>query len=137
MMPPISMRNAVAGLVGFVLALSVFAAAAQEGHPLTGTWSGDWGPSAAQRTHITMVMTWDGKSVSGTINPGPDAIPVDTIGLDVTKWTVRFDANAKNASGPVRITAEGRLDDIASAHRTISGTWQQGSTKGDFKLTRD
>jgi len=131
------MRNAVAGLVGFVLALSVFVAAAQEGHPLTGTWSGDWGPSAAQRTHITMVMTWDGKSVSGTINPGPDAIPVDTIGLDVTKWLVRFDANAKNASGPVRITAEGRLDDIASAHRTISGTWQQGSTKGDFKLTRD
>jgi hypothetical protein len=115
----------------------VFAAAAQEGHPLTGTWSGDWGPSAAQRTHITMVMNWDGKTVSGTINPGPDAIPVDTIGLDVTKWTVRFDANVKNASGPVRITAEGRLDDIASAHRTISGTWQQGSTKGDFKLTRD
>jgi hypothetical protein len=131
------MRNAVAGLVGFVLALSVFAAAAQEGHPLTGTWSGDWGPSAAQRTHITMVMTWDGKSVSGTINPGPEAIAVDTIGLDVTKWLVRFDANAKNASGPVRISAEGRLDDIASAHRTISGTWQQGSTKGDFKLTRD
>ena len=131
------MRNAVGVLVGLVLALSVFAAAAQEGHPLTGTWSGDWGPSAAQRTHITMVMTWDGKSVSGTINPGPDAIPVDAIGLDVTKWTVRFDANAKNASAPVRITAEGRLDDIASAHRTISGTWQQGSTKGDFKLTRD
>ena len=131
------MRIVVASLIGLVLTLNVFAAAAQEGHPLTGTWSGDWGPSAAQRTHITMVMTWDGKSVSGTINPGPDAIPVDTIGLDVTKWTVRFDANAKNASGPVRITAEGRLDDIASAHRTISGTWQQGSTKGDFKLTRD
>ena len=131
------MRNAIGVLVGLVLALGVIAVAAQEGHPLTGTWSGDWGPSAAQRTHITMVMTWDGKSVSGTINPGPDAIAVETIGLDVTKWTIRFDANAKNASGPVRITAEGRLDDIASAHRTISGTWQQGSTKGDFKLTRD
>ena len=131
------MRTAVGVLVRLVLALGAFAAAAQEGHPLTGTWSGDWGPSAAQRTHITVVMTWDGKSVSGTINPGPDAIRVDTIGLDVTKWTVRFDANAKNASGPVRITAEGRLDDLASAHRTISGTWQQGSTKGDFKLTRD
>src|SRR5215510_12688146 len=114
------MRKAVACLIGAVVALAVMTSA-QEGHPLTGTWSGDWGPSAAQRTHITMVMTWDGKSISGTINPGPDAIPVDTIGLDVTKWTVRFDTNAKNASGPVRITAEGRLDDIASAHRTISG----------------
>jgi len=131
------MRNAVAGLVGFVLALSVFAAAAQEGHPLTGTWSGDWGPGAAQRTHITMVMIWDGKTISGTINPGPDAIPVDTIGLDVTNWTVRFEADAKSASGPVRINAEGRLDDIASAHRTITGTWRQGTAKGDFKLTRD
>ena len=64
-------------------ALAVMAAA-QEGHPLTGTWSGNWGPGAAQRTHITMVMTWDGKTVSGTITPGPDAIPVSAIALDVT-----------------------------------------------------
>jgi hypothetical protein len=131
------MRKARACLIGFVFALSVFAAAAQEGHPLSGTWSGDWGAGAAQRTHITMVMTWDGKTISGTINPGPDAIPVDTIALDVTKWTVRFDADAKGPSGPVRISAEGQLDDIASAHRTITGTWRQGTAKGDFKLTRD
>ena len=131
------MRKAVASLIGLLIALSVFAAAAQEGHPLTGTWSGDWGPGAAQRTHITMVMTWDGKTISGTINPGPDAIPVDAIALDVTKWTVRFDADAKGASGPVRISVEGRLNDIASAHRTITGTWRQGTAKGDFKLTRD
>jgi hypothetical protein len=84
-----------------------------------------------------MVMAWDGKTVSGTINPGPDAIAVDAIALDVTKWIVRFEANAKSGSGPVKISAEGRLDDLASAHRTITGTWQQGTTKGDFKLTRD
>jgi hypothetical protein len=130
------MRNAVVLLIGFGVALSVFAAAAQEGHPLTGTWSGDWGPGANQRTHITVVMTWDGKTISGTINPGPDAIPV-AIALDVTKWTVRFDADAKSGSGPVKISAEGQLDDIASAHRTITGTWRQGTATGDFKLTRD
>jgi hypothetical protein len=131
------MRNAAVALFGSLIALAVFTATAQEGHPLTGTWSGDWGPGAAQRTHITMVMTWDGKTISGTINPGPDAIPVAAIALDVTKWTIRFETDAKSASGSVRIAAEGRLDDIASAHRTISGTWQQGTTKGDFKLTRD
>lgn len=130
------MRQAVAGLVAAIVALAVVAAA-QEGHPLTGTWSGDWGPGAAQRTHITMVMSWDGKTISGTINPGPDQIPVSAIALDVTNWTVRFDADAKNASGPVRISVEGRLDDIASAHRTITGTWRQGAAKGDFKITRD
>ena len=130
------MRTA-AYLIGAIVALAGLAPAAQEGHPLTGTWSGDWGPGAAQRTHITMVMTWDGKTVSGTINPGPDAIPVSAIALDVTKWTLRFEADAKSASGPIRINVEGRLNDIADAHRTISGTWQQGTTKGDFKLTRD
>jgi hypothetical protein len=130
------MRKAATCLIGVIVALAVMASA-QEGHPLTGTWSGDWGPGSAQRTHITMVMAWDGKTVSGTINPGPDQIPVSAIALDVTNWTVRFDADAKSASGPVRISAEGRLEDIAYAHRTITGTWRQGTAKGDFKLTRD
>ena len=131
------MRKVAAFLIASVIGLRVLAGAAQEGHPLTGTWSGDWGPGANQRTHITMVMTWDGKTIGGTINPGPDAVPVDAIALDVTKWTVRFDADAKGASGPVRISVEGQLNDIASAHRTITGIWRQGTAKGDFKLTRD
>jgi hypothetical protein len=131
------MRKAAVCLIGSIVTLAVMAVVAQEGHPLTGTWSGDWGPSAAQRTHITMVMAWDGKTVSGTINPGPDAVTVPAIALDVTNWTIRFEADGKTAAGPVKIAAEGRLDDLASAHRTITGTWRQGAAKGDFKLTRD
>ena len=132
-----SMTKATRYLIGAILALGVVSATAQEGHPLTGTWSGDWGPGAAQRTHITMVMTWDGKVVAGTINPGPDAIAVTAIALDVTNWTIRFEADGKTTSGPVKISVDGRLDDLASAHRTITGTWRQGTAKGDFKLTRD
>jgi hypothetical protein len=119
-----------------ICALVVFPARAllaQEGHPLTGTWSGDWGVGAAKRTHITMVMTWDGTAISGTINPGPDAIAIPAIALDVTTWTIRFEADSKDG----HLAADGRIDDIASAHRTIAGTWRQGASKGDFKLTRD
>ncbi|PWU04557.1 MAG: hypothetical protein C5B51_16525 [Terriglobia bacterium] len=113
-------------------------ALAQQGHPLTGTWSGDWGPAAAQRTTVTFVMNWDGKNVTGLINPGPDSIPLTGIFLDVTTWTVRFEADTKDASGKmVHISAEGKLEDIGSYHRTIKGSWQQGTVKGDFKLTRD
>src|SRR5438309_11966574 len=57
---------------------------AQEGHPLTGTWSGDWGSTATQRNHLTIVMNWDGKNVTGIINPGPDALPLASVFLDVT-----------------------------------------------------
>jgi hypothetical protein len=114
------------------LSLAVVALA-QQGHPLTGTWTGDWGASPTQRTQMTFVMNWDGKNVTGIINPGPDAIPIASVYVDVTKWTVRIEADAKGA----HITAEGRLEDIGSYHRTIKGTWHQGTMTGDFRLTRD
>ncbi len=111
---------------------------AQEGHPLSGTWAGDWGPSTAQRTHVTLVMNWDGDKVTGIINPGPDAITLGGVFLDVTNWTVRFDADGKDSSGKaVHITAEGKLEDIGSYHRILRGSWTQGPVKGDFKVTRD
>jgi hypothetical protein len=119
----------------FFTVVSVFG---QEGHPLTGTWSGDWGPTAAQRNHVTLVMNWDGKAVKGTINPGPEAIQLASVVLDVTNWTVRIEADGKDQSGkPVHISAEGKIDDLSSAHRRLSGTWMQGTTKGDFRLIRD
>ena len=108
---------------------------AQEGHPLTGTWAGDWGPAGGERTHITVVMNWDGKVITGLLNPGPDQAPLKSIALDPATWTVRLEAEGKDAAG--RVTAEGKLEDIASYHRTITGTWTQGTTKGTFKLTRD
>jgi len=121
-----------------ICVLLAAAASAQEGHPLTGTWTGDWGPSAAQRTHLKLVMSWDGKQVTGTINPGPDAAALSSVVLDVTNWTVRIEADAKDASGKVtHVSAEGKIDDLASAHRKLSGTWMQGSAKGDFRLIRD
>ena len=102
---------------------------AQEGHPLTGTWAGDRGAPGAPRTHITMVMNWDGKAVTGLINPGPDAIPLSSVSVDWGTWTVRLEAKG--------ISAEGRLEDIGSYHRRIIGTWSQGGTKGDLKLARE
>ena len=133
------MRRGVFHLILLIGCLVLGASAlAQEGHPLTGTWTGDWGGASAQRTHITLVMTWDGKSVTGTLNPGPDAVKIGNIVLDVTNWTVRIDADGKDASGkPVKISAEGKIEDLSSAHRKLTGTWMQGTTKGDFRLTRD
>jgi hypothetical protein len=113
-------------------------ALAQEGHPLSGTWAGDWGPTATQRNHVTLVMNWDGKNITGTINPGPNAIPIASVYVDWTNWSVRIEADTKDpADNPVHIAAEGRLEDIGSYHRKITGTWHQGAAKGDFRITRD
>jgi hypothetical protein len=84
-----------------------------------------------------MVMAWDGKTITGTINPGPDAVPVPAIQLDVANWTIRFEGTAKSGSGAEKIAAEGKIEELGSPHRTITGTWRQGAGKGSFKLTRD
>ena len=121
-----------------LLSAVAFGGFAQQGHPLTGTWSGDWGAAPGQRTAVTFVLNWDGQKVTGIINPGPDSISLTSVYLDVANWTVRFEADAKDATGkPAHIVAEGKLEDLASYHRTIKGTWQQGAAKGDFRLTRD
>ena len=110
---------------------------APEGHPLKGSWAGDWGSTAGQRSPFLIVMDWDGH-ITGTINPGDNAITIGSVFLDVTNWTVRIEADGKDQAGrAVHIAAEGKLDDIASAHRKLTGSWVQGTAKGDFRLTRD
>ena len=83
-------------------------------------------------------MNWDGQKVTGIVNPGPDSFPIGSVYVDVTNWTIRIEADTKDTSGkPVHISAEGKLADLGSYHRTISGNWTQGPVKGDFKITRD
>jgi hypothetical protein len=125
-------------MIRLALGLVGICALAQQGHPLTGTWSGDWGLAAGARDQITLVLNWDGKNVTGQINPGPDSAALSNVNVDVSNWTVRFEADMKDASGKsVHVAAEGRLDNLGSYHRTIQGSWRQGSDKGDFKITRD
>jgi len=125
-------------VVAIVLSL-VGAARAQEGFPLVGTWYGDWGPTPQQRHDVTIIMTWDGKSIGGTVDPGPDAVPFKTATLDSSNWTVHIEAErpAKGSSPAMHYVIDGMLNNLGSYNRTFSGTWTQGAAKGDFKLTRD
>lgn len=111
--------------------LAVFAPSgwAQEGHPLTGTWTGDWGTTTTERNHLTFVLSFDGDKVSGIINPGANSVELTSVVVNYSTWRVRFEAG--------EIHAEGLLEDIGSAHRKITGTWRQGTMEGDFVLIRD
>lgn len=114
------------------------AVAAQEGHPLVGTWRGSWGPNATQRTDLTFVMEFDGKTVSGVVNPGFDSLRLQKVTLDPASWTVRFETEAKDAAGKaIPVVIEAKFEDITNRHRSLIGTWTQGATKGDFRITLD
>ncbi|PYS24247.1 MAG: hypothetical protein DMG11_24540 [Acidobacteria bacterium] len=121
----------------FVLMLAA-SSFAQEGHPLVGVWYGDWGSTPAQRNQITVVMSYDGKNVTGLVNPGPESFPLKLVTLDSTKWTVHIEADGKDAKGaPAHFVGDGKLENIGSYHRTLTGSWNYGATKGDFKIKRD
>lgn len=123
----------------FILAVLLSVAlSAQEGHPLVGTWRGEWGPNAKQRYDLTFVMEYDGKAVTGQINPGFESMKLHTVALDPATWTVRFQTETKDASGKVvPVVIQAKFEDVTNRHRSLVGTWTQGSTKGDFKITLD
>ena len=136
------MRGARAACVLACLALAA-TTSAQEGHPLVGSWHGDWGIGAASRQDLTVVIdyTADGADVTGLANPGYDHASLQNIQLTIpkpTEWNVKFEVELKDKSGKAtRYVAEGRLDRIGSDRRILAGSWNAGTSKGDFQLTRD
>jgi len=139
-------------LLAAAMALAV-AAAAQEGHPLTGTWYGDYG-AGSQKRDLTAIIKWDGRSVTGTINPGPAATPITAAVMDITPgkpapegqqsttgippvFHVRFEANLPNPAGVTGpIVFDGTIQNPVAGNRRISGTWSRGGEKGTFQIRR-
>jgi hypothetical protein len=126
---------------GMMLAV---ATAAQEGHPLTGTWYGEYG-RGNQKVDLTVIMKWDGRSVTGLINPGPDSKPLTSAVLDVTPGKPAPEGRDSTTGTPpvfrVRfevdgLTFEGTIQNPVAGNRRITGTWTRGSEKGNFQIRR-
>jgi hypothetical protein len=126
-------------VAGLLVALAIASpAAAQFGHPLKGTWSGDWGATKENRTRILLDLNWDGKAITGTINPGPNAVTLQKATLDPSNWAVHLEAEGKDAAGKaVRYTVDGKLENIGAYQRVMTGTWTQGEKKGAFRVVRN
>jgi hypothetical protein len=132
------MRAIFFGLVVMFLACSSpgVLVSAQEGHPLTGSWVGDWGPNQNDRNPVLIVMGWNGQ-ITGTINPGTDNITIKSGTLDPNGWALRFEAEGRDRSGrTLNYVIEGKINNIAMANRNITGTWRHQTARGDFKITR-
>ncbi len=118
--------------------------AAQEGHPLAGTWYGDYG-SGSQRRDLTVIMKWDGTAVTGSANPGPNAAPLTAVTMTITPGKPAPEGRDSTEGIPpvfhVRIefdglTFQGDIKNPVAGNRRITGTWTRGSEKGTFQLRR-
>lgn len=112
-------------------------AAAQEGHPLKGSWVGTWGPSQSHSDDLLIVLKWDGKSITGTLNPGTDNAPIKNATLNPEGWLVRFEADVKDRSGnPLAYVIEGKIGNLGLPERSITGTWKNQKENGPFRISR-
>jgi len=126
------------GLGGILMVGMVVSAFAQYGHPLKGSWSGDWGADPDNRTRLLLLLDWDGTAITGTINPGPQAVDITTASLDPTTWAIHFEAIGEDDAGePVAYVIDGELQNLGSYNRVITGMWMQGDLTGAFTLTRN
>jgi hypothetical protein len=113
-------------------------ASAQFGHPLKGSWSGDWGPNKDTRNRVLVDIGWDGKALSVVVNPGSNGATLSKTSVDPSTWSVRFEGDGKDKSGAtVHYIIDGKLENLGAYQRFITGTWTQGSAKGDFRITRN
>ena len=100
--------------------------------PLTGTWKGDWGPSASHRNQVILELKSDGTALTGTVNPGPDAVPLTKGSFNKDTGMVTMEADAKGHDGKaVHYTIEGKVEGTS-----MSGSWNHDDKKGDFKITK-
>jgi len=100
--------------------------------PLSGTWVGDWGPSPGDRNQVTVELKWDGKALTGTVNPGPNAVTLVKSTFDPKTGAIHMEADAKNRRGnPIHYVIDGKAD-----KGTMTGTWNHDDRKGDFKITK-
>ena len=126
-------------LVAVALALPALAFA-QFGHPMKGQWSGQWGP-ANNPTRLLLDLHWDGKDITGTINPGPEAATIKSVTFDYTDptaWVVKMTAEGKDSTGKaVQISVDGKLENLGAYTKLFHGTWTQSGKKGEFTVTRN
>ena len=145
------MRKKCLFLVGLIVCVAL-PALAQFGHPLKGSWSGEWRENASTEHRLLLEFNWVGKynsnpeggSLSGTLNPGTDSAPMTNIKLTPPSggvanadapWELHFEAEIKDETGkPVKVIVDGFMENIGAYKRFIHGTWQQGGKKGPFRV---
>ncbi len=101
---------------------------------LSGTWSGDWGPSPGDRNDVTLQLKWDGKALTGNVTGGTNVsspIALSKTSYDAKTGAVHMEADANSRGRTVHYVIDGKVD-----KNTMTGSWNHDNRKGDFKITK-
>ena len=104
--------------------------------PLTGTWTGDWGPNNNDRNQVSVELKLSGTALTGTVkstSPARADVTLTKSTFTAATGAVHMEADATNPRGgpAVHYVIDGKL-----ANAAMTGSWNHDSTKGDFKLAK-
>ena len=100
--------------------------------PISGKWSGDWGPSRFDRNQVTTEFKLSGKTVTGTVNSEGKVVQVKNGTFDPNTKAFHMEADAPGPGDRiVHFVIDGKLE-----NNMLTGSWNHDTRKGDFKITK-
>lgn len=114
-----------------VLALAALVKAQSATDPLSGRWSGNWGPTPSHRHTVTLELKWDGKTLKGTINPGPNGFKLQKTSFDPDTGVIHMEVDAGSMGKRLHYVIDARVED-----GILFGTWHHTKLKGDLRLAK-
>src|SRR5215510_3618913 len=107
------MRFRILASFAVVACLLMVVSAFAQGDPLSGTWTGDWGPSPGDRNDVTIALKWDGKALSGNVTAGTNvtaAIPLQKTTYDPKTGAIHMEADASSRGRTVHYVIDGKVE---------------------------
>ena len=117
-------------LAAFALA-TPFLLAQGSGDPLSGRWSGNWGPTPSHRHAVVLELKWDGKILKGTINPGPNSYKLQKTSFDTNTGALHMEVDAGSMGHRFHYIIDAKVED-----GLLFGTWHHTNLQGDFRLSK-
>ena len=101
--------------------------------PLSGKWTGKWGPSPDRQTDVTLDLKWDGTTLKGTVNPGGRAVDLKKASFDAQTHAIAMELDVQDNRGELdHYAIQGKVDG-----NKMTGSWTRNNGKGDFNITKD
>jgi hypothetical protein len=104
--------------------------------PMSGTWTGDWGPNAGDRNMVSVELKLNGNALTGTVKslqPARPDVALTKSTYTASTGTVHMEAETKSPrdGSAVHYVIDGKL-----TNGSMAGSWNHDASKGDFKLTK-
>lgn len=120
-------------LAALVAVVPTFAQQTAGADPISGKWSGDWGPSRFDRNQVSVEFKLAGKTVTGTVNSEGKVVQVKNGSFDLKTNVFHMEADAPGPGDRiVHFVIDGKLENNA-----LTGSWNHDTRKGDFKITKE